>query len=382
MEEPMSIRPAAGCLLLALTVMLAACGPTPAPAEKTPLPTDTLPAATALPAETSAATEVVRPAVSPTPGETKPMPGLVYTESVAGEGQVGPFLVGADGTSTQLADKTEPALSPDRTQVLYSKDNDIWILNLAAGKSKNLTRTKDRIEKDYQWWPAHPDLIVFHYQPIDEEGPGAGYLTSMKPDGSNVLLLEDIPSNSPAALSPDGRSIAYDRLGEPWIYNFGAGKMPIFPRSFTKFHLAVNPAWSPDSRRIAWQLFGIPTAEDENSEVAVLDLDTLTVGELHQYTVVGGSGISPHHLAWSPDGKWLAVANQGELSKVSLWVMSPDGSEEHPIGDGDLPIWSPDGSMLLYTDGENVYVVQAGEWLPSRVLLPERAQVIDWVKLS
>jgi Tol biopolymer transport system component len=161
--------------------------------------------------------------------------------------------------------------------------------------------------------------------------------------------------------------------------------MPIFPKSFTGFHIAVNPAWSPDSRRIAWQLFGIPTAQDENSALAILDLDSLSVTVLHKYPIIGGSGIGPDHLAWSPDGKWLAAANQGELAedgKVSLWVINPDGSEEHHIASGDLPIWSPDGTILLYTDGEATFAVNTKEWKPFRVLLPEGARVIDWVKVE
>jgi Tol biopolymer transport system component len=87
-------------------------------------------------------------------------------------------------------------------------------------------------------------------------------------------------------------------------------------------------------------------------------------------------------LAWSPDGKWLAVANPGESDKVSLWAMLPDGSEEHYIGSGDLPIWSPDGSMLVYSVSGSVFAVKTGEWIPAQVKLPESAQVIDWVKLD
>jgi hypothetical protein len=382
----MSKRFSNGCLCLVLAAALFACGSAPTPVEQKISAAESPTVPTALPTETNAATDVVGPAVSPTPAVLEPMPGMVYTAPVPEKGMAGPFLVEANGGSTQLSDKPDPALSPDRTQVLYSEKNDIWILDLTSGKARNLTKTGDRIEKYYQWWPAHPDLIVFQYQLVGDEGPDAGFLASMKPDGTNVLLLdEESGSLSPAALSPDGQSIAYDRAGQPWVYNFSGGKMPIFPKSFTGFHMTVNPAWSPDSRKIAWQLFGMPTAQDQNSALAILDLDSLSVTVLHKYPIIGGSGIGPDHLAWSPDGKWLAAANQGEFTedgKVSLWVMSPDGSEEHHIGSGDLPVWNPEGTILLYADGEATFAVKTGEWEPFRVLLPEGARVIDWVKVE
>ncbi|MGB7538310.1 MAG: hypothetical protein WBM17_07200 [Anaerolineales bacterium] len=382
----MSKRFLAGFIFLVSVAALSACGSAPTPGvEKTPA-TVSLPAPTNSPTATIDATEVVGLAVGPTPAPAEPMPGLVYTAPVPDKGMAGPFLVEASGKSTQLGDKPQPALSPDRSQLLYSGNDDIWILDLATGKTRNLTKTNDRLERYYQWWPAHPDLIVFQYQPAEDPGPDAGYLASIKPDGTNYLLLdEESRSFSPAALSPDGQSIAYDRAGQPWVYNFGAGKMPIFPKSFTGFHLAVNPAWSPDSRRIAWQLFGIPTEQDNNNAVGILELDALAVTELHNYSVAGGSGIGPDHLAWSPDGKWLAVANQGELAedgKISLWVMRPDGSEEQHLGPGDLPIWNPDGTILLYTTDDGTFAVKTGEWAPFRVMLPEGARVIDWVKLE
>jgi Tol biopolymer transport system component len=377
----------AGCLFLVLVATLSSCEPAATPGGKIPLATDTLAASTSLPTESPTPTAVVVPKVTQTLPPAAPMPGLVYAAPVPEKGIVGPFLVDASGQTTQLGDKPDPVLSPDRNQLLYSDNGDIWLQDLTTGKTRNLTyRTRDRVESNYQWWPAHPDLIVFHYQYAIDLGPAAGYLATVKPDGTNYLFLdEELQSLSPAALSPDGQSIAYDRGGQPWIYNYSAGKMPIFPKSFAGFTIAANPAWSPDSRQIAWQLFGMPKVQDGGSAVAILRLDTMSISQLHNYIVIGGSGVSPHHLAWSPDGKWLAVANQGELAedgKSSLWVMRPEGNEEYHIGAGDLPIWNPDGTMLIYTAPDGVYAVKAGEWIPFLVTLPESAKVIDWVEIE
>jgi Tol biopolymer transport system component len=315
------------------------------------------------------------------------MPGLVYLRNGSGATNRGLWIVQANGQLKQLSTKSDPRLSPDQTQALYGDNGDIWLEDLATGKTANLTRTNDKVEADYQWWPARPGVIAFHYQPAGDIQPMAGYLATVKTDGTNYLVLdEEVGSNSPAALSADGQTIAYDRGGQPWVYNLTGGNMPILPKSFTeKFRIAVNPAWSPDSRKIAWQLFGDQAGEDGWSEVALLDLNTFGVTLLHRYIGHGGSDIGNYHLAWSPDGQWLAVANQAERTedgKVSLWVMRTDGSEEHHIGGGDRPVWSPDGRTVAYYTKNGVYAVKVGDWNPFPIMLPGDALVIDWVTVK
>jgi Tol biopolymer transport system component len=387
----MSARFPVGLLCAASAVALCSCGPASSP-EKTTVPASpSLTATSGRATDTFPPTDVVGPAPTPTRAATlppsDPLPGLVFTVVEADKGAVGPWLVEADGQSKQLSDKYLPALSPDRTQLLFTSYGDIWLSDFTTGKTRNLTKTRNDAEAFYQWWPAHPDLIVFLYKPNDSTAPLAGYLATTKPDGTNYLLLdEEVGSKSPPDLSPDGRSIAFDLNGRPWVYNFGAGKMPIFPKTFQEpFQAAVNPEWSPDSRQIAWQIHGLSGGANGSSATAVLSLDTMMVTLLHRYAAAEGNGTGYYHLAWSPSGEWLAAANPAELpeeGKISLWVMSPDGSEEVHLGPGSLPIWSPDGKMLVYSTEEGAFAVKAGEWNPFRVTLPETAQVIDWVDVE
>jgi len=377
-------------LLLALPVtmaLLSACGAKPT--SKPELLVSTVPAAasTNTPSPTQPALPTATPTTAATLPPASPLPGLVYMKAGNDAASLGLWIVQDDGQSKQLSTKANPRLSPDQKQVVYSENGDIWLTNLGTGKNINLTRTNDKVETDYQWWPARPGIIVFHYQYKTDIQPTAGYLGMVKTDGTNYILINDeIGSNSPAALSPDGQSIAFDRGGIPWVYNFTGGMMPIFPKSFQeKFQTAANPAWSPDSRKISWQLFGGQTGSDGWSGVAVLDLDALQVMLLHRYTLPGGSAIGNYHIAWSPDGTWLAVANQAELAQdgaVSLWVMRSDGSEEHHIGNGDRPVWSLDGATLICHATSGVLAVKVGEWNPFQVTLPADTQVIDWVKLQ
>jgi Tol biopolymer transport system component len=365
-----------------LAALLCACGRTATAAVTgTPAP------AAAVSAATPALTEVAGPGATPTPlPPVEPPAGLVYTAPLEGKEGTGTYLVDAAGESRRISEIAGAALSPDKTRLLYVEKGDIWLQDLATGKAASLMHTRDRLEDFPQWWPARPGLIVFNVQYESTAGPGAGFLATVKTDGTNYLFLDEETGGSltPAAPSPDGQSIAFDRNGEPWIYSFTGGKMPIFPPSYPKdFRIAVNPAWSPDSRKIAWQLFGLPGEGDGTGAVAILDLDTYSVALLHQYPILGGSGIGFRHLAWSPDGAWLAAANQAESAadgKVSLWVMRPDGSEEHHLGTGDVPVWSPDGSMVLFASADGVRGARLDEWSPFPVTLPAGAFVIGWVK--
>jgi Tol biopolymer transport system component len=59
----------------------------------------------------------------------------------------------------------------------------------------------------------------------------------------------------------------------------------------------------------------------------------------------------------SPDGRWLAtVHNTATGSDVFVQPMAAGDSGQSQVSQhgGTSPQWSPDGSTLFYTDGENV----------------------------
>jgi hypothetical protein len=61
--------------------------------------------------------------------------------------------------------------------VLYSFDYDIGWQDISTGGSLNLTNTPDKFERDFQWWSANPDLIVFTFD--TELSPGSGHLATI-----------------------------------------------------------------------------------------------------------------------------------------------------------------------------------------------------------
>jgi Tol biopolymer transport system component/predicted Ser/Thr protein kinase len=166
------------------------------------------------------------------------------------------------------------------------------------------------------------------------------------------------------AFSPDGRQVAFYWTGEkgvnPGIYvkllgQPNALRLTNGPDAF--------PVWSPDGGRIAFvrglEPGGAPVGH------AIYTVSSLG-GPQRKIRDIEVSG----QIAWSPDGKWLALA-RGSAFDSSIFVLSPEGGEPRRIPNAkfrrfdNAPSFSPDGSRLAFADCAarydcNIYVQQLG----------------------
>ena len=126
----------------------------------------------------------------------------------------------------------------------------------------------------------------------------------------------------------------------------------------------MSPAWSPDSRRIAYVSF-----ENGTSRIFVQDIAT---GRRQVVSSAPGINGAP---AWSPDGSRLALVLGGRDGNLDVHVLTLASKElrritQHPAIDTE-PSWAPDGKSLYFTSdragGPQIYQVGLDGGTPRRI---------------
>jgi eukaryotic-like serine/threonine-protein kinase len=145
------------------------------------------------------------------------------------------------------------------------------------------------------------------------------------------------------AYSPDGRSIAYNRLGGGIFVVGATGESP---RRLTSF--GANAAWSPDGGRIVFGSEEVRSAYNVNANGALWVVD-VAGGEPRRVNPDDGDAL--YQPAWSPLGTriafWSTAGGQRDIE-----TMRPDGTDRVKVtSDRDVdwaPAWSSDGRWLFF----------------------------------
>jgi hypothetical protein len=183
---------------------------------------------------------------------------------------------------------------------------------------------------------------------------------SIRADGSQLgQLTRNAAQDTAPVFSPDGRRIVFNRAagdGSPrlWLMNAdGSGQRQLAANG-------RNPAWSPDSLRIAFE--GTRASETNANPVVIM-------------SAVGGGQIlirGRNHLpTWSPDGKSVAFTREvGD--RIDLMVVGSDGRGLRTIrrsAGSRLDGWSTSGliafegsygSEVIGADGRGARLLQRG----------------------
>lgn len=105
----------------------------------------------------------------------------------------------------------------------------------------------------------------------------------------------------------------------------------------------VDPAWSPNGRKIAF-VARTTRAEGDSSQVtASLEVVNADGSGVHEVATV-----PPERTAWpswSPDGRRIAFGYD------HLYVVNANGTKLHDVGGGCCAAWGPGGRRIAFADG-------------------------------
>ena len=261
------------------------------------------------------------------------------------------------GTARQVTKFTSgrvlfPSITADARTIVFERDFEIWKLDTASGQATQV--------------------------PIVRRG---------LPSGPSLERLTLNNQFQDLSISPDGRKAAFVARGELWATSAKDGG-DAFRVTRTQAREA-QPAWAPDSTRIAYlsersgvaHLFlydfstnveteltkaPVPDAAGRFSpdgkqllfvrnqkEIRVLDLDSKQERLLASGHVRGLSRV----LAWSPDGRWVAYLGLSGSAFRNAYVVPAAGGDSRVVsavanGNANTLSWSPDGAYLVFNTSQ------------------------------
>ena len=280
------------------------------------------------------------------------------------------YVMDADGNNQiRLTNHPEhdyqPSWSPDGGRIAFVSERNggnkqIYVMD---SNGKNVKRLTNGAFDRHPAWSPDGQTIAYHgYEDEewveDEEVNFKIYLIA--PDGTNRRKLAgDIPSwDIEPAWSPDSQRIAFVSSRENWvseIYVMDANGTHQKRLTHTKFN-ERHPTWSPDGSRIAFS-----SLPNEDFIMSVIDADGTNRRNLTEEVLDGRTRLI-FHPAWSRDGRTIAYHfAKGGLDPGGIHLMTADGEHLKRLGDlhkgGDSwPDWFDPATLAVASEGNRITI--------------------------
>jgi dipeptidyl aminopeptidase/acylaminoacyl peptidase len=251
--------------------------------------------------------------------------------------------------------ESRPRWSPDGRYLAFlasrgteeekKKGSQIWLLNRAGGEAVRLTDVKGGVN-DYAWSPDAKRLVLVVEDQDPTEDPEKMEGWKRKTTPPIVIDRYRFKQDRTGYLRP-----YYSHL---WLFDIEGRRAE---QLTSDPYDDQSPAWSPDGTRIAFVSVRAKPDPDRTRDHNVYVIDARTGAQPRQLTGFVGPDTGP--LAWSPDGTWIAYT-QGDEPRFSAYqlgqlaVVSADGGAprvltsllDRPVS-GQLT-WSGDGMSLMF----------------------------------
>ena len=260
----------------------------------------------------------------------------VYSMFRGGKAAI-PFQNYAISQITDNANSRYAAISPDGKYILSvvvdAGKETVWLRHVSTNSDTQIIAPAEAFYSDFDF---SPDGDHFYFRKA-RTAAGDYYDLYRAPalGGNPQIIVRDIDSS--AAYSPDGKRIAYERANDPEV-----GKFQLLVANVDgtdEKMLAGGPAasastylaWSPDGKRIA-----LSGKLGQAGPLRLMDVASGTIGDFP-----GTNTVQFGKTAWLPDGRGLLVQSQGGSA----------GSNQYQIGF----VSYPSGQFHAITKDTNSY---------------------------
>jgi Tol biopolymer transport system component len=215
-------------------------------------------------------------------------------------------------------------------------------------------------------FPGKPGPIVYSKSDSSESGTTGGLFSHGPRIAQKPVQLTDSAGDAMPAFSADGRKIAFVRSPEPFLSGTSIFVMNADGSGAKRLTegLAIdgNPTISPDGRTIVFDRYE-PTAS--RSHLWSVDV---AGGRLKQLTDGSDDESEP---VFTPNGKRIVYTSNADQDARSdhsdIWAMAPDGSNQKVLVDGvrneSEPDVSPSGRAVVFSSnrshGPNLFIAKA-----------------------
>jgi DNA-binding winged helix-turn-helix (wHTH) protein/Tol biopolymer transport system component len=258
------------------------------------------------------------------------------------------------------------ALSPDGAYYAYTTEGpkpSLWFAHV-GGKQQVEIRPPEAVT--YHGLTFSPDGNEIYYVASDHENPHSALFRIPVLGGAAQKVLVNI--ESPVTFSPDGKQVAFARtdrerkLSTVYIADSqnGANERELAARPPEKGFSSYGLAWSPDGKVIA---IGAATGETIAAEDVLLV--STEGGKVEKFGTT--DWIEVRRLAWLKDGTGLFLnVIEKKWDDRHLWMMEYPGGKAHKItrdlfqyGAASLSV-SDDGTKLLSVKSMGVSNISVG----------------------
>ena len=220
-------------------------------------------------------------------------------------------------------------LAPDGKRAVFVARGDVFTVPAKEGATRNLTRTPGIREREVAWSPDGRWIAFVS----DRTGEDEIYITPQDGMG-NIDLGRDATKETEKDQEKNKEAAAKEAARAK---QRGKDKEQQITSGYKGFKFA--PAWSPDSKKIAWGDKDLRLWYVDISDKKPVEVDRGKYNEITNYS-------------WSPDSKWLAY-DKGQQSGFSIVYLYSTADKKITAVTNDLvnslgPVFDPDGNYLYF----------------------------------